>query len=138
MTGIAAGTEACWALNHHTGDPADGEHYDTKDAALAAAADHIKHDDPIPALVQLPRPCFTATLACGYRYDEDDSWVEHWQSADALRSHLLKAGHRPGPDGTIRCPAGYGCVDCDALPDVPDYSPLPGQLDLLATSEETR
>jgi hypothetical protein len=135
MTSIVANPEACWALNHHDRDPADGEHYDTRDAALAAAADHIKYGDPIPAIVQLPHLCHTATLACGYRYDEDDSWVEHWTSAEALRTHLLKAGHRPGPDGTLCCPAGMGCIDCDATADVPDYAPPPGQLDLLAAAE---
>lgn len=138
MTAIVANAEPCWALNHHDRDPADGEHYDTRDAALAAAADHIQDDDAIPALTQLPHQCHTATLVCGYRYDEDDSWVEHWTSADAMRAHLLNAGHRPGPDGALRCPADVGCIDCDTTADMPDYSPIPGQLELLATPEETR
>lgn len=136
MTAIVANAEACWALNHHTEDPVDGEHYDTRDAALAAAANHIIGGDPIPALVQLPHLCHTATLACGYRYDEDNTWVQHWTSADQLRDHLLNEGYRPGVDGTLRCPVGYGCDECDALPGVPDYTPFPGQPALFP--EETR
>lgn len=139
MTAIVTRTEPCWTLIHADGRPAGFEdsepHFDSEADALKAAPAYGDVDMPDPTAKVLDGLCSTATLACGYRYDEDDEGVEHWTSPDLLRDHLLNDGYRPGADGAIRCPASHDCDECDALPDAPDYTPLPGQLALIP--EET-
>lgn len=140
MTAITTRTEPCWTLIHADGRPAGFEdsepHFDSKADALKAAPTYGDVDIPDPTPKVLAGLCSTATLACGYCYDENGEGVEHWDSADQLRTHLLNEGYRPGENGSLRCPAGHDCDECDGLPDAPDYTPLPGQFALIP--EETR
>jgi hypothetical protein len=133
MTAITTRIEPCWTLVHADGSPVSDivPHYDTEADAVKAAGTFLLDPDQTLSPKLLDGLCSTAVLACGYRYDESNECVEHWPSADQLRDHLLKLGYRLGPDGSLRCPADMGCDECDAMPGAPDYTPLPGQLDLL-------
>jgi hypothetical protein len=142
MTAITVRATPCWTLVHADGRPAGFEdskpHFDTEADALKAAPGYGDVDIPAPTAKSLAGLCATATTVCGYTYDEDGEGVEHWPDAAALRRHLTAAGWRFAPGGEMRCPAGHGCVDCDAAPDSPDLTRLPGQLDLITGAEVIR
>lgn len=132
MTAIKTYTVPCWTLVQPDGrNVSEFEpHFDTEQQALDAAKTYT--DDGItPTPKRLDQICSTATAACGYEYDEGGEGVEHWADADQLRDHLLVLDYRPGPDGSLRCPADMDCDECNGLPDAPDPRPMPGQIALL-------
>src|SRR5688572_2267004 len=75
---ITQETERCWVLRLPSGaEPDHGawpdSHYTTEEAAAKDAAELRDNYDPPRVLVpvRLATPCWSATAACGYRYDQD-------------------------------------------------------------------
>lgn len=135
MTAITVLDRPCWTLVQADGTEVDYDdtepHFHSEAHARQSAEFYRRDSEPLPAPREVDGRCATATMECGYRYDEDGDGNQCWPSADNLREHLIGDGYRPLPDGGMRCPARMGCDECDAIPD-PPVAPteLPGQLAL--------
>ncbi|GAA0583171.1 hypothetical protein GCM10010172_80260 [Paractinoplanes ferrugineus] len=127
MSGITVNDHVCWVLTYPSGPSEFEPHYDTEDKALKAAAEDDNDNRGTPK--RLDQPCATATSACGYSYDEDE-FVEHWPDAGELKQHLRGLDYRFLGDGTLLCPAGVDCDECDALAPAVVEPELPGQMSI--------
>jgi hypothetical protein len=138
-TAITVTAEPCWIVTQADGSPTGFEdsepHYASDSEARKVAYDLTCAGDPEPIVKQLDSPCASATAACGYRYDEDDEGEQHWpDSAEEFRTYLVgTADYRPGPNGSLLCPADRGCEECDALEPEVIPAEIPSQLDLPTT-----
>ncbi len=119
MTAITTLPESCWIVTTADGEPTGFEdsepHYPTEAEAQEAAASITTPGDPAPIVTRLDSPCTSATMACGYRYDEDDEGIQHSpDTADEFHKFLVYTmEYRTAPDGDLLCPHDRGCDECD-------------------------
>lgn len=102
--------EPCWEVFYADGKLADGErhHVSREDAEES-------YDGTDDGYARVPKQCadrcWTATAACGYRYDTDTDGTTHFTSAneaiDVVTNHEWRI-----QDGVLLCPDGecWGCA----------------------------
>ena len=135
-TAITVNAEPCWIVTNADGSPTGFEdsepHYGTEEEARRVAQDLTSVGDPAPIVKRLDGVCASATMACGYRYDEDDEGIQHWpDTAEEFRRFLtVTMEYRTGARGALLCPADQGCEDCDGLATPLEAAEMSGQLDL--------
>jgi hypothetical protein len=132
----------CWVLRLPNGEEADlGAWEDTHYSSEEEAAEAVKEMcDGYAGLspVRLPEQCWTATAACGYRYDEDAEGVEHALGRDRewFLAAVLAAGWKPVVGGGFTC-GDDGCDECADQPVAIAAPEMPGQTALLGGGEPT-
>lgn len=104
IPGVTALSHRCWVLiDPATGKPYEAEeitHYDDfEDATCAIAAAFDVRPEAEPR--QLDVPCFTATPACGEKF-EADGMILHFPSIQAIHRDLDACGWRV-VDGRLCC-----------------------------------
>lgn len=108
---LTSGDEPCWIVVHPDGRPAielffeeNLLHFDTADEATKFITNARYADDPEPDVRphQLAEPCWTAVAACGYRFDEEDEGVTHFESRSQAAETVLRCDWRVR-DGVLRC-----------------------------------
>lgn len=116
-------TKHCWQLDRRPSDEYT-PHFATEDEALTEAARWVEDNEPIPAVAQLPAPCWVAACAsCG-------ADVEHTEYGLNLHYPTSAAVDVDAPD--LMCAAGCEPPDLDGrtahLAQDPSMSmdPLPG------------
>lgn len=104
--GLTSEPSPCWELVDSDGRPDDDAgHYQTETAA--ADAGPVEPTDPGeewdgPRTPRLrPTPCWTATAACGDRYDQDEG-VVHFATRDEAAAVVLEGDWRVR-DGALLC-----------------------------------
>ena len=105
----------CWIVRRpgESDESANERHFSAEKDARDEAQRRI-NDDDIATVEQLPEPCITLTCqGCGYRVDEDDEGIIHFESHKQAREYVLGAGEGLGivfdGDVLVRC-----CYDCPA------------------------
>lgn len=96
-------TANCWTLD--IPDPIDGSslyHARTEAGAKADAAQHADdHDCPPPAVRRLEYACHVLICGCGYVFDVDDTYEEHFLTAEEAAAAAVRSGWT----ADLRCPA---------------------------------
>jgi hypothetical protein len=123
--GLTREADRCWMILNPDGTPNtelffedQTPHFGTlKDAVAAAFPNTYDETDderpPMPDVrpTELPEPCWTATAACGYRYDEEgDEGVVHFANRDEAATAVLGNDWRVR-DGVLLCSDKH-CEEC--------------------------
>ncbi len=107
--GLTQLPEPCWEVYYADGQLADDEHHyaDRQDAEES-------YDSIDDGYARVPKQatgrCWTATAACGHRFDVDTDGTTHFttadQAIDTVTSHGWRIQH-----GVLLCPFGecWGC-----------------------------
>lgn len=108
-SGLVQLDQPCWEVYYADGQLADDEtHHGSHEEAEESYADLDDTEGRHPK--QCTTRCWTATAACGYRYDIDTDGFTHFSSAseaiDVVASYEWRVR-----DGVLLCPAGE-CGEC--------------------------
>lgn len=92
--GISSLVNRCWVLDLPEGpEGPEGWHSPDEDSARKEAAEYADdHDVPVPSIRRLQSGCFVVICGCGYVFDVDDTFEEHFGSERAAKSAVIHAG----------------------------------------------